>query len=136
MTPETDMTTRRKTTVPELLKHTLSLKAEQLLETQFKPGLSIQAEAAKEYGFNYVVDVYTRWRGRYFYFCAKYRNPRAGATEEYFEVKRTRMEYAGGRRFNLAYMRHTGRWFEVFPGLSLEECLETIAEEELFWPVD
>ncbi len=94
------------------------------------------AEAAKEHGFNYVVDIYTTWRGRYFYFCAKYRDPREKATQEYFEVRTTRLEYTGSRRFSLAYMRHTGKWFEVFPALSLEECLETIEQEELFWPVN
>ncbi len=129
------MATRRKTTVPEPLKQTLTLKAEQLLREQFRPGLPIQAEAAKEHGFNYVVDVYTLWRGRYFYFCAKYRDPRENATQEYFEARTTRLEYVGAQRFNLAYMRHTGKWMEVFPALSLEECLETIEQVELFWPV-
>ena len=44
------------------------------------------------------------------------------------------MEYVGGRRFNLAYMRHTEKWWEVYQGLTLEESLETIEKEELFWP--
>lgn len=121
--------------VPEFLKRTLTQRAEQLVNDKFKPGLAIQAEPAKKHGFNYVVDVYTKWRGRYFYFIAKYHNPREKATAEYFEVPATRMEYVGGQRFNLAYMRHTDKWFEVFQGLTLAECLETIEREELFWPV-
>lgn len=122
--------------VPELLKKTLTQKAEQLLRNKFKPGLSTQAEAAKKHGFNYVIDVYTTWRGRYFYFCAKYCNPREKAEHEHFEVRTTRMEYVGGGQFALAYMRHTGQWCEVFRNLSLEECLKTIEEDELFWPVN
>ena len=51
-------------------------------------------------------------------------------------MRKTRMEYEGSRRFNLAYMRHTGKWCEVFQGLSLEENLETIEKNELFWTVD
>lgn len=121
--------------VPDLIKQTLTLKAEKLLRDKFKPGLPIMAEAAKEHGFNYVADVYTTWRGKYFYFCAKYRDPREDAREEYFEVRTTRLEYVGRRRFNLAYFRHTGKWLEVYPALSLEDCLETIEQEELFWPV-
>ncbi len=135
-TGEISMATRKNTTVPEPLKHALTEKAEQLLQDKFRPGLSIQAEAAKEHGFNYAVEVYTTWRSKYFYFCAKYRNPRENATQEYFEVRTTRMEYVGGWRFKLAYMRHTGRWCEVYPALSWEECLETIKQEELFWPVN
>ena len=129
------MIATRKEIVPELLKHALTQRAKQLINNKFKPGLPIQAEADKKHGFNYVVDIYTMWRGRYFYFITKYCNPRENATTEYFEVRSTRMEYIGGQRFNLAYMRHTGQWMEVFQGLTLAECLETIEKEELFWPV-
>lgn len=128
------MAPNKKVAVPEPLKQTLTQKAEQLIRDKFKPGIGIQAEAAREHGFNYVVDIYTKWRGRYFYFCAKYRNLRATA-EEFFEVRTTRMEFVGSRRFNLAYMRHTGKWCEVYQALPFEECLETIEIEELFWPV-
>ncbi|NIR53010.1 hypothetical protein GWO43_30645 [candidate division KSB1 bacterium] len=126
----------RNVEVPTPLKLTLTDRAEQLIRDKFKPWLPMKAEAAKEHGFNYVVDVYTTWRGRYFYFCAKYRNPRENAEEENFEVRTTRLEYVGGQRFNLAYMRHTGKWCDVYSALSLEECLEAIEENELFWPVD
>ena len=129
------MATKKHTAPPELLKQTITQRVEQLLQEKFKPGLSLQAEAAQKHRFNYVVELYTMWRGRYFYLCAKYRNPREKATEEYFEVRTTRLEYVGGRRFSLAYMRHTGRWREVYPALSWEECLEAIEQEELFWPV-
>lgn len=130
------MATGKNAAVPELLKKTLTQKAEQLLRDKFKPGLSIKAEAAKKHGFNYVLDLYTAWRGKYFYFCAKYCNPRENAEPQHFEVRTTRMEHVGDRQFNLAYMRHTGQWCEVFQTLSLEECLRTIEENELFWPVD
>ena len=129
------MASRKKPAVPELLKQTLTQKAEQRIEEKFRPGLSNQAEAAQKHGFNYVVEIYTTWRGRYFYFCARYCSPRQEEEDVFFEVRTTRMEYIGDRRFNLAYMRHTGKWQEVFHGLSLEEGLATIESEELFWPV-
>jgi hypothetical protein len=44
------------------------------------------------------------------------------------------MEYVGDNRFNLAYMRHTGQWWEVFQGLTLDECLKTIIEDGIFQP--
>jgi len=125
----------RKEEVSELLKKELTQKAERLIWKKFKPGLPAQAEAAEKYGFNYVTDVYTVWRGRSFYFCAQYCDPREDAKEKQFDVRTTRMEHEGGRQFNLSYMRHTGKWCEVFQGLSLEECLETIEKNELFWPV-
>ncbi len=129
------MTSTKKLPVPEILKHTLTQHTEQLLNDKFKPSLPIQAEAAKKHGFNYIVDIYTTWSGRYFYLIAKYRNPRENATTEYFEVRTTRMEYIGSQRFNLAYMRHTNQWVEVFQGLTMAECLEIIEKNEMFWPV-
>jgi len=37
-------------------------------------------------------------------------------------------------RFNLAYMRHTGKWQEVFTDLSMEEAFEAIRDEPFFHP--
>jgi hypothetical protein len=31
-------------------------------------------------------------------------------------------------------MRHTGQWWEIFQGLSLEECFEEIKRQKLFHP--
>ncbi len=129
------MPSGRSGAVPELLKHTLTQRTEQLIEKKFRPGIPIQAEPAKKHGYNYVVDIYTKWWSRYFYIIAKYRNPRETATEEYFEVRTTRLEYISNQQFALAYMRHTGQWQEVYPALSLKECLESIEQEELFWPM-
>jgi len=121
--------------IPEQLKQTVTQQADHLIETEFAPAVAVNAEGAQKHGFNYVVDIHTTWRGRCFYFCAKYRNPRADAEEEYFEVRTTRMEYLRGDRFNLAYMRHTGKWCEVFHDLTVDECLEAVRGNELFWPV-
>ena len=44
------------------------------------------------------------------------------------------MEYVGNRRFNLAYMRHTGKWWEVHQGFTLDKCLKTIREDPTFQP--
>jgi hypothetical protein len=37
-------------------------------------------------------------------------------------------------RFNLAYMRHTGKWWEVFSDLSMEEAFDAIRNQVLFHP--
>jgi hypothetical protein len=44
------------------------------------------------------------------------------------------MEYAGSRCFNLSYMRHTGKWQVIYPGLSAAECLKSIRTEPHFMP--
>jgi hypothetical protein len=44
------------------------------------------------------------------------------------------MEYVADNKFNLAYMRHTEQWFEVFQDISMDECLKLIEEDPLFMP--
>lgn len=41
-------------------------------------------------------------------------------------ARSARLEYAGRRRFQLAYFRHAGRWQPVYYGLTLDGCFETI----------
>lgn len=119
--------------VPDNIKRELTEQANAFLERKFRPG--INKESAEKHGFNYIVDLYTKWWSNYFYLCAKYRRPQPGAQEEFFDVRTTRLEYTGNGRFNLAYMRHTGRWHEVFQGLTIDESLDTIEEQEVFWPM-
>jgi hypothetical protein len=44
------------------------------------------------------------------------------------------MEYVGSDRFNLSYMRYTGKWLEIYTGLSVDECLAAIKDDPLFQP--
>ena len=84
--------------------------------------------------FNYIVDIFTKWYRNYFYFYAKYHSSRPNAIEPFFETKFARMAYVGKDQFNLSYMRHTGKWFEVYPDMSLDECIEAIMDDPLFTP--
>ncbi|WP_133309333.1 hypothetical protein [Parashewanella curva] len=84
--------------------------------------------------FNYLVDIYGRWRGKYFYFCGKYHSASPIAISPEFETKFARLEYMGEDSFNLAYMRHTGQWFELFQELSLDKCFNEIKNLPHFMP--
>ncbi len=84
--------------------------------------------------FNYLVDIYGRWRGRYFYFCGKYHSPGPNAISPEFETKFARLEYMGNDSFNLAYMRHTGQWFELFQDQTLEQCFAEMKNLPHFMP--
>lgn len=125
---------KAKPRVPDALKAELTEKANELIETTFKAYRLELDKSAKEHGWNYVVEMYTKWWRNYFYFCSKYHCPSPRAISEYFEDPFTRMEYIGGREFNLSYKRHTGQWWEVYQELTLEECLETIENQQIFWP--
>lgn len=50
------------------------------------------------------------------------------------KLLRTRMTLTGFGRFDLAYFRHTNKWFTVHRGLTAAECFREIQEGEIFWP--
>ncbi|MBD0368221.1 MAG: hypothetical protein ICV53_19225 [Flavisolibacter sp.] len=118
--------------VPEELKAQVQEKANQLVETVLKPRY-IQPPP-KDERFNYLVDIYTKWHRNYFYFCSIYRSPGPNAISPGFESRFARLEYTGGNRFNLSYFRHTGQWWELYTGLTLDKALAAIRDEPHFMP--
>ena len=123
---------RAKPKITESLKRQAQVAADTLVNDVLKPK-NIQPPIEKA-RFNYVTDLYTKWYRSYLYFCATYCSPDPDAISPSFEVRFARLEYVGGNRFNLAYMRHTGQWWEIYSGLSLEEALASIRDEPHFRP--
>ena len=122
----------RKKPVPDLLKAEVQSRANELVENVLKP--EHIKPPPKDIEWNYIVDIYTKWHGSYFYFCAKYCSPGPNAISPSFETKFARMGYFGNNHFNLSYMRHTGQWWEIYTDLSSDECLTTIRNEPHFLP--
>ena len=122
--------------VPDAVKVGVEIKAIELVDAVLKP--EHVKPPLKNAKWNYIVDIYTKWHRNYFYFCAKYACPGRNALSPFFGAGFARLEYAGGvgrqSRFNLSYMRHTGSWWEIRHGLSLEQCLAEIREGGLFHP--
>jgi hypothetical protein len=114
------------------VKAKVTAKAKDIIDTVLKP--KHVKPPAEDKPFNYIVDIYAKWHGSYFYFCAKYACPGPNAISPYFEVKFARLEYVGNNQFNLAYMRHTEKWWELYTELSLVECLKAIRDEPHFLP--
>jgi hypothetical protein len=99
-------------------------KADEFVESFLKPNFI--KEPPKDHQWNYPVDIFTKWYQRYFYFCSTWRSPGPNAISEFFEVRFARLEYAGDEKFNMAYMRYTGQWWEIFQNLALDQCIEEI----------
>ncbi|NIL97983.1 MAG: hypothetical protein GTO53_09540 [Planctomycetales bacterium] len=126
LTPKTKPTSQ----VPDTLKADVERKAKKLVETLLKPKYIKPPPKSPE--FNYIIDIWTKWHRHYFYFGATYASPGPTAISPTFESKFARLEFVGGRRFNLSYMRHTGRWFELFSRLTLDECLQRVGDDGYF----
>ena len=118
--------------VPERVKRDLEEKAEELVETILKPKY---IEPPPEDGrFNYIVDIYTKWYRNYFYFCSKYHCPGPNAISPYFEDKFARLEYVGDGCFNVSFMRHTGKWEEIYTDLTRDQSLSAVQDDPWFHP--
>ena len=118
--------------VPEDIKKDVEEKAAELVEAVLKPKhIKPPPEDAR---FNYIVDIYTKWYRSYFYFCSKYHCPGPTAISSYFEDKFGRLEYVGEGRFNVSFMRHTGKWVEIHTGLTVEESLAVVRDDPWFHP--
>ena len=122
----------KKPSIPDSLKQELQTKVEDVLENIFRPKHIKPPPTDND--FNYLADLYLKWYRSYLYICGTYNCPSTRAISPSFEAKFTRIEYVGCEKFNLAYMRHTGKWWEVHCHLSMDECLKCIVEEFCFHP--
>jgi hypothetical protein len=120
------------TAVPAELRGQIDRWAETWIKENFARGLAIRA--ADRGPLNYPVEVFCEWRGTAFYICARYRS-RNRRPEDDFVVRSARMTLKGFGRFDLAFFRHTERWFTAFRGLTATECFEHIEGNEMFWPI-
>jgi hypothetical protein len=123
---------RSKAQVPSDIKQEVQRRAQDLIDSTLKPR-HIQPPPKKTQ-FNYLVDIHSGWRGPFSYFCSKYCSQGPSALSASFESKFARLQYTGSGRFNLAYFRHTGEWWEIAKLLPLKECLSWIEGGNTFTP--
>ena len=114
------------------IKPEVDQKANDLIENVLKP--KHIEPLPKGHQLNYLVDITTKWLGSKCYFVSIYRSPGPNAISPTFETKFARLEYVGDDKFNLAFMRHTGQWVELYEGLSVDECLQAIRNDPWFQP--
>ena len=118
--------------IPDSVRNKITTKANEIVETVFKP--RYVKPPPKKPRFNYIVDIYTKWHKNFLYFRAKFACPGPRALSPFFEDSFTRIAYMANGCFNLAYMRHTGKWCEVFADLSMEEAFAEIRNQPFFHP--
>jgi hypothetical protein len=120
----------KKRSIPADFKAHVAIKVEKFVETVLKPKF-IQPPPKKP-RFNYIIDVAAKWHGSSLYFVSTYACPGPTAISPSFEAKFARIEFVGGGKFNLSFMRHTGKWIVLHRFLSLDECLEAIENDYWF----
>ncbi len=121
-----------KPAVLDTVKAQVEAKAKELIGQVLKP--EHVKPPPKDPRWNYLTDITCKWHRSYFYFIGVYACPGPNALSPSFESPFARLEYTAGGTFNLAYMRHTGKWWEVETGLTAGQCLERVRDGGIFQP--
>ncbi len=116
-----------KAPLADRIKADVDAKAVKLVETVLKS--KYVQPPPKNPHFNYIIDVWTKWIGGTLYFGTTYACPGPTAISPSFKARFARMEHLGGGRFALSYMRHTEKWFKLFPSLTADECLDAVEND-------
>ena len=84
--------------------------------------------------WNHCIDVFSKWRGNFFYIMQKYKVGGENRYKDFFDTGIARLEYYGEDRFNLSYFRHTGKWEPLFmyQDISFEDAKKAILEDTMF----
>lgn len=84
--------------------------------------------------FNYPVDIRGKWHGNRYRFVQRYRSGYPENLGEEFDAPFARLDWISGDRFDIQWHRHTGAWFRLHRGLSLDEALRTIQDDGILHP--
>lgn len=114
-------------------KQAIKEKVDRVVERYMKP-LTIGRRGRKA-AFGDVQDLWTKWHGHSLILIAKRRGGRvANRHVEDFEEKSGRITLVGADSFDVAYFRHTGRWWTIDYGCSLKAALEYFRKPSPLWP--
>jgi hypothetical protein len=116
--------------ISNLVKDLVCQEANNLINNTLKPRY-IKSELENDFS-NQLFDISFKWRGSSLYFLAKYNCVGENAISPTFESKFARLVFVGDNKFNLSYMRHTDKWFELHFGLSSQECFNAIETQPYF----
>ncbi|PYE99015.1 hypothetical protein BJ122_1465 [Rhodopseudomonas faecalis] len=84
--------------------------------------------------FYYPIDIVGKWHGRRYRFIQRYRSGQPETLGEEFDAPFTRLDWIGPDRFDLQWHRHTGTWYRLHHGLTLEQALKTIEADGILHP--
>ena len=123
---------KAKPSIAATVKDEVDTKAKELIDKVLKPKhIQSPPEGSQS---NYITDITTKWIGSTCYFISIYACPGPGAISPTFEEKFARIECVGDGKLTVSFMQHTGKWIELFTGISVDECMNAIKDDPWFAP--
>jgi hypothetical protein len=113
-------------------KALITAACQRLIDEVLKPRF---LPAVRPTEFNYPVDIRGKWLGSRYRFIQRYRSGFPENLGEEFDAPFTRLDWVGRDRFDIQWHRHTGTWFCLYRGRSLDEALKIIETDGILHPL-
>ena len=104
---------------------------EAFIRDALKPRFLPQVTPTK---WNYVVDIHGAWAGGRYRFMQRYRSGMQHNAGEEFDAPFARIDRVGPDRFDIYWMRHTGKWWKLHSGVTLAEALHILQTDGVLFP--
>jgi hypothetical protein len=85
--------------------------------------------------WNYPVDIHGVWAGGRYRFVQRFRSGFEDNRGEEFDVPFARINRMGADRFDIYWMRHTGKWWRLYTGVTLAEALQILESNSVLHPI-
>lgn len=85
--------------------------------------------------WNYPVDIGGVWAGGRYRFVQRYRSGMEHNSGEEFDAPFARIDRIGPDCFDIYWMRHTGKWWRLYRGVTLDKALRILEEDGLLHPL-
>lgn len=122
----------RKAPVEETEKQAIILACEALIRDVLTPRFLPEVKPRTD--FNYPAFIHGQWHGGRYRFMTRYNSETPQSIVPWFDAPFARIDRVGPGQFDLYWHRHTGQWWPIASGLTLEEALRRIVEDGVFIP--
>ncbi len=105
---------------------------EALIRDVLKPRFLPQVVPTK---FNYPIEIHGAYAGGRYRFVQRYRSGMEHNLGEEFDAPFARIDRIGPDRFDICWMRHTGKWWRLYRGVTLAEALRILEDDGILHPL-
>jgi hypothetical protein len=112
-------------------KRAIISACEHFIATVLKPRFLPEIKPTQ---FNYPIDIHGEWRAGRYRFMKRYRSGFADNAGWEFDAPFARLSRMAPDRFDIHWMRHTGQWWPMYSGKTLEEALHLLETDGVLWP--
>ncbi len=113
-------------------KEMIIAACETLIADVLKPRFMRQIRPTE---WNYVIDIHGTWAAGRYRFMQRFRSGMEHNRGEEFDAPFARIDRMAPDRFDIYWMRHTGKWWRLHVDVTLAEALKILETDDVLRPV-